>query len=1122
MAVNDHIYYFEQTPQNKWKMFLLGEIQSNFNMSFVIDGTKDSMKVEINSFLRDALRPNTIIWHKANNTWWVVRKDNVKRNAHEVGFYYNHSLALTGAIELLVSRDLTDCGFNANNYTIDTFLKKLFKLSNFEFEYSIEYGDNIDKDQKVDYIKSYENYTLLSALRDFLNGYNCEIKLDFSLSTQGNDTFINEAQFTIIPRTGNIDLTPINISEFGDIRESINFNKESYGTTVISNAKNVVSTLAKTYPQVGGVTLTGTDYNTSLSGAYIKLPSPAWKVNWVKARCPLRIALFSQPTGVPSVHFELQSGYAYYNQYETAINDFIYKLSLSSLSADDKNAIGLFILANKDKIKELYENSSVTFYNNPTYNPRVDLTTGYGTIVKEDTTPYIPILSNLQGNAHQVGLMDKESARLLKSSSMSLTWERGSDKIEGMMSIMGGVFANLLAPSSDLRNLDYLSLQLEMPLTTYSIFVIYDYVEGGLDAVEFQAFSQGATIFQVNYIPMGDLKIKQDNENNTQDIQLYNQNGKLNDSVALSKSIDSYSKEIANQTITRYMHYTKFSDIPKVGQIVLDGNKKYVINNISYDFEYNELKETTDTTSYYIECEFSLAEYISTKSIMTSPNTNIRDYLIPQNYNVKRRQVYRDYYEFDLHEEPLANQETPYAPIDKYVLFDVESVNNNYDHTALIKIDYSRSVSGKYHWYYQLNSTTYSMAKSIYEVIDFGDNNIIGYDIQNTTTGFNMSDLWSPNYRAVTTPVSYVDDYGMFTGVTLRMVSAEKLQEIYENIDVQGNTIMLSAHCFIDRDLYDLAIYKPTSSYFEDVAEMEIDQDTASVLLPYVIDVRDFDVPSGTDFTNATLIDTEVSCVETGEVLDSSDYEIITRTSNDQIEVDIDIINPYSVVGLTSANIKLKTKVQYIVYYTDNIDYTLEELDYNKDPIEVPVFEYSLQLGDSKEVEVGDNFFKGTNGLCLMFESQATDDEITLLNASRRYIGEPAASGGVWNSTLGYREYSVVCSYFTVMSFEENNTKLRIKFYDAQRVKLHGNEDQSVITFYEAPTLPSVQVSKNAFIGKNIIISRNVIKSAHRNDITEQTSVDYDRDIMFVIHKPTEDNFDGNDLIIDVNYYKLK
>ena len=124
--MTDNIYYFERNPQGtQYVRRLLGEIQVDFNMSIVIDGTKDSMQVQVFSYLRDALTPNTIVHHSGTNTWWVVKKDNVKRNQSEDGFWFQHTITLLGAIDLLMNRDLTDCGFYQKNYTIDTFIKKL-------------------------------------------------------------------------------------------------------------------------------------------------------------------------------------------------------------------------------------------------------------------------------------------------------------------------------------------------------------------------------------------------------------------------------------------------------------------------------------------------------------------------------------------------------------------------------------------------------------------------------------------------------------------------------------------------------------------------------------------------------------------------------------------------------------------------------------------------------------------------------------------------------------------------------------------------------------------------------------------------------------------------------------
>ena len=1022
----DKIYYFDKINHRRYE---LGEIQTNFNLNIVIDGDKDSMQIDVHSYSREVLQPNTIIYH-ANDPlqWFVVKKDNVKRNANEQGFYYIHSITLNGAIDLLKNRDLTECGFNANGYTIDEFFKKLLKLSNFEFDYEIDYGNNVDKDKKVDYIKSYENYTLLSAIRDFFNGYNCDVKLGFETEQVVSPIRflrLKKAIFKIIPRTGNIDLTSIDISEFNDIRESINFDKESYGTTVISNAQNVVSTLAKTFPQFGGVRVTGATYDTNIDSAYIKLPSPAWKVNWVKAICPLRVSVSARlADGTPASSGGVQYSDLFYlqndEQFDSAFQNCIDKI----MNAGVHTYVVPLMLEHKEELREIAKNSTITFYNNPSYNPRINYNGNYGTIVQEEQTPYIPFLDsqNVGDDAHQVSLMDKDSAELLKSPNLSLIWERGSDKITNVKSMMSVVCRNLYWYLSDLSKIGKYYIPLD---ANYCLCVLYYQMTppSGSYRIAWQSFDDiGGTVFQVNYIPMSDLKVKQDNENNNNDIQLYNQNGKLNDSVALSKMVDSYSKEITNPTITRYGEYYSLNDIPQIGQIVMDGNTKYVINNISYNLYPNESDDENEV-NYYCECEFTLAEFISTKSIMTSPNTNVRDYGIPQKYNIKRRQVYRDYYEFGFSYETLANRETPYAKLENYLQLSDSATPKDFDHTALIKIKYSSAIGNPLSdtWYYQISSTAYTMAKSIYEIIDFDDNNIIGYDIQNSTTGFNMSDLWSNQYRAVTTPVSYVDDYGKFVGITLQMTGKDTLEQAFSQIDTQGYAVMFSAHCFIDEELYDL----------------------------------------------------------------------VANTNDGSIA-----------------------------------DYVIDEPSYNKDPIEVPVFEYSLQFGDTKEVEVGDNILKNNVGMLSFYTAVVVNkNTATPLNASKWFEGL-SVGGDTYSDPNNVYDCMVEIANPNYVNFalEDNNKKLRIKFYSNNITALfYGIEDTDSFSL-QSIEKGETRKPKSQLVDKDIIIYRHTIKSMTYDSsvVPDIATCDYDTELMYIIHAPQDAQFENDDLVLCLNYYKLR
>ena len=177
------IYWWER-PTDYLSQDNQAEVQigsNGFNMSFVIDGTKDSAKMVVLSYKKkETIKPYSIVLHEDTNTWWIVANDKVEHYVNDDGDYlYKHNLQLEGAIELLNARDLTDCGFNQGRYTITNFVDRLFALSNYELGHSISFGTNLSGNKIVDYIKTYENYTLLSALRDFFDGYNCAVKLSF-------------------------------------------------------------------------------------------------------------------------------------------------------------------------------------------------------------------------------------------------------------------------------------------------------------------------------------------------------------------------------------------------------------------------------------------------------------------------------------------------------------------------------------------------------------------------------------------------------------------------------------------------------------------------------------------------------------------------------------------------------------------------------------------------------------------------------------------------------------------------------------------------------------------------------------------------------------------------------
>ena len=1132
----DIMYYFDK--QSPYQRHELGEIQTNFNMSLVIDGGKDSKQVDIFNYIGNQIEANTILHHNATDTWWVVKRDIVKRYQNELGFYYHHSLTLLGAIDLLNNRDLTDCGFNDKTYTIGEFILRLFKLSTFEFNVSINSQENItniDLNKKTDFIKSYENYTLLSALRDILSAYNCDAKLSFSAyPMSGNYYLTNTANLKIIPKTGDVSLPFLDIDDFDDVRETISQSKESFGTTVISNTQNLTSTLAKTYPQIGGVGLNADAYKIdNMSKGYLKLPAPAYKVNWVKAISPIRLKMFQ--VGNQTHYSDL-----FYPQNKTEFEYYFEQLLEWARASQAGTAFADYILSKKEEIRERAIGcSGVTFFSDFTYNPQAPSGSRF---TEGPNTPYFAELYYKDGSnegTYVNVLADKQTYDTIEGKEKhGLYWERGSDKIQGFEtignavgptddSVTGSSGNTIYANHTDLILFGYQSQfirNFEYQGDPYGVGIEYSGTDlAGLPSV-INHIGLKHTVWQINYIPMTDVKIKQDNENYTLDSQVYNQNGKLNDSVALSKMIDSYSKEIESPTITRFMEYDKFTDVPKIGQIVKSGDKKYVINNISLDFYPNE--SSTENVNYKIDCEFTLAEYVATKSVLTNPNSNIRDYGIPQKYNVKRRQVYRDYYDFSY---TFEHYDTPYCDISNYIWQDIGKV---YDHTAIIKVTYDEQVDGHTEWFYQLSTTAYVMNRSIYEIVDFNDNNIIGYDMQNHTTGFNMSDLWNPNKNQINTPVSYVDDKGRAKGFYLAMVNKDNLMELYSNIQEslhQTTPYMLSAHCFVGSEMYYGANGTITNLTFSAGGNYSTVERPATGMTSVRIPLDDFEfVDSGgnvisiDDIELDTLVLSDLSIewtngqqTITGTI---SSWTIVTQTNIKYLAI-TDSSGYYDDDLGWDVNVSLKASYVYTtgVYQgaVDICDYEVNDPNYNKDAIEVPVFEYSLQVGDTKEIETGDRIVGTSEDDIEYMYVFATADKN---KASKLNAGNYATQDITHTEPTSAVDSYQVSNSVAVTFVKENGItkKLSMSFYDTALMLITKEGRTAVNNRYGNKTNEWVL---NNIVGKDLLVYRYAIRSVDASVV--------DKQLMFILHNvpqsiiDTESPLGVSKIDIFVNHYRL-
>lgn len=1001
----DIVYFYDKETFEKHE---LGEIQTNFNVGFGVDGSKDSAKIIVYGFMEKVVEPYTIIYHPKTRNWWCVSSDRVERYQNESRFLYKHELQLVGVFELLNARDLTDSGYYQNNYTFREFIERLFKLSTCEFPIAIYDNDLVDLNQKVDYIKTFENYTLASALREFLDGYNLCAKVSF---VEINNK-LSVLHLMIYSKTGD-PYSTFDYSDLTDSREIKSMNKNSFGTNVVSNAENVVSTKEKIYPTTGYAKLSGTDYVLTPDTALLRLPSNIYRVNWMKIYLPkisikCRIDYAEGTNRIITLSFDPTSK----TSFDIAWNKIIEFANTER--SPYKETIINELNNKKQVIFDSYERASrITLYTGWRYDP-----VSRQFIAPSDNSDfYFPQIRYLDGATSQDELYngklvfgEQEEVENTQYKQYYPYYVRGENVIRNFH------FTHSLGDGTNKRTVVDSFLSTDYRNSNTKIFEVIT-IQGSpnrgmtidLDNQELLTKSNSLDVSEIkvkiNYIPMSDIKIKLDNTCYTRDTQLYNQNGKLTDSVGLSKLLNSYSKEIQSDSITRYANYYSYDSVPVAGSRTFIGNDIYVLSNISTDCTPHE------NDNYYCSCELTLSKYIATKTVMTNPNTNIRDYGIPQNNNVVRKQLYRDFYELDKTVDPKADNDF-YMPLRS--VFNLTSKYSSLnEHIAVMKMTFDRAYGGngsdveaKNTYYYQLDTTTYVLKKSLYEVVNFKDNNIIGYGSQNVSCGFDIRRVFTGLTDTINTPISYVDDNGKVKGIDICFCTNEQITNIYEKY-VERKKEEYGYPDF-DKSIYNYSVF---------------------------IDSEIFEGVNGED----------------GALQDN--------------------------------------------------DFIISESEYNKDPIEVPFFEYSLQVDDTDNVIIGDN----------ILDNKESD---------KLYIYQYALfpKGYIDNNNFGLADLPNVSFNMFTRSYDGD---------DIVKCEYNGNSEL-ILNFYENTNIvDNVETLGNRVNKSDLDLANNdliVIRSAYigikrTGMVLEPTFV---KDLMLVVRNGNQfETSENNGLVMKINHYKV-
>ena len=184
-------------------------------------------------------------------------------------------------------------------------------------------------------------------------------------------------------------------------------------------------------------------------------------------------------------------------------------------------------------------------------------------------------------------------------------------------------------------------------------------------------------------------------------------------------------------------------------------------------------------------------------------------------------------------------------------------------------------------------------------------------------------------------------------------------------------------------------------------------------------------------------------------------------------------------------------------YIYDEIDpsIVIEETYYNKDALEVPVFEYACQIDDSDDVIIGDNILKQyqkqTSGAFIYFYTYVEGDNLTQENC----IDSQEIQG--LTSPLRYRVFNGV----NVEYDDAYEKVLKVTLYNAQ-----------IYDILEQTWSNGTQ--QDFTIGKDYAIFRHAYNLGTGEHIV---------DLMFIAKKVPSSNILNNNLLtLFINHYKLR
>ena len=668
-------------------------------------------KVVTSNTYREEFEVNTVIYHADTSTWWVIKSD---ESTYLHTGEYEHEISVVEYLEWYSYKHLPNCAFAPNTYTLAQMLERLFDIAKLDVD--VVYPAFLDDDKIMPFM-SFENFTVANAIKNIARAINAIPKayVDITSGYQPKLTFINRSGLdTAIVETLN--------TQFPTAYEKNLNSADQFTTRSISNIQNAKSSNEIVAPLVGGfnlITPNALEYSTT--DVRVFLPSKIEKISYLRVYVPI---LLRTQEATPQI---IYNGYYFDKEY---IKNKILNLTGTGFTAGElqtavdnlPDPLDFYKVELNGTINKNYNSITSDNQRSPIFKNKLIVQTKFDYDSEDDT--------------------DKKDR--------TIYYTPYTNELIMPLSVRNGLEepATLIATATD-HNPTYMLY--DDPTSTDSIYIQVAYNQdeiGDTDTVK-----PSEILVQAVYQPVADIKVSIDNDNDAQDEKYFNQNGKVIDALSVSKLITSHTNDSVEGTKIRNARYTSLASILALGQIVRDSNQLYVITQRSIDATIKDGNE-------YYNVVYTLSRNRIARSENIVADSSVINYKIPDDNLVYRTQLYKDYIELSLTD---GNNDTPYLSMSKALVLDGSLAGTQFDYTVLAKNSYGGTPTIVR---YVKNPTIFDLHRAKLMNVNWGDNNILGFRIENlTTTTYSQ------------TPIVYTDSNGKATDFELLFLNKTNIQE---------------------------------------------------------------------------------------------------------------------------------------------------------------------------------------------------------------------------------------------------------------------------------------------------------------------------------------------------------